>query len=140
MNTKMYEKIALDAFHLKEDCDTQEGGGVTPILDKAFVSRVDILTNSIKVFISYCYQGLCGLSDRMYRVDTSMKECMYEFKDGKLTRNGGEIFNEPWCSTVWTHQGTFFKKYADVIPVSYEEFMTKKQAHHKERIMVCFAR
>ena len=124
-----YDEIALEAFQVREDCDGNECGGVGPIIDKVSATKVIPTEHSVQVYVSYCYKSLCGLSDRVYHVATSLLKCVYEFKDGRLTRDNEDIFNEPWLESTWLAYEGFFKKYSEVIPVSAAEFFEKKIKH-----------
>ncbi len=130
----IYEEIALEAFKAREECEGQEGGGITPLIDKASVTTIVIKPSGIYIHISYCYQELCGLSDCLYHVDTSMHECVYRFGHGELTCDDKAIFSTPWVDSSWRIQEAFFTKYAEYMPVTAAKFFEKKRKHDENKI------
>ena len=112
-----YAECAKAAFKAAEAIAVNENAGLEPESEKLWAEvRTD--GQSISVTVSYTLKPIGGCwSDSMYHVSEpdKVRKTVYKFKDGKMTRDDGPVFEEPWLKESKTMQKEFLARYDALI-------------------------
>ncbi len=124
-NTKKQELIdrlseIIDGYMcVKQLVDGTESGGIAPQVIYSEIVSVKEENGKIILTNRFTYSETCGLSDVIYHVESEGKynEDVFEYLDGKLTRNGRQLFDAdyPWFKESLSMIQEFYKQISDIV-------------------------